>query len=69
MFVRLFQIEQVKSSKKSLAGAVYEQENKETKTKSVLGDLKKTKLEQIFEQSSATRQVHSFTNFTFLFIV
>ena len=43
MFARLFRIKQVKvSKKKSLVGAVYEQEKEETKTKSVPGDLKNT---------------------------
>ena len=33
MFARLFRIEQVKASKKGLAGAVYKHEKEETKAK------------------------------------
>ena len=40
----------------------------ETEMKSILGDLKISKLKQIFEQPSATRHVCNFTHFTFVFI-
>ena len=48
MFARLFRIEQVKASKKSLGGAVYEQEKEETETTGKI-----PKLELIFEESIA----------------
>ena len=42
MFVKLFRIEQVKASKQSLAGAVYEQKKEQTERKGVPGGLKST---------------------------
>ena len=70
MFARFFQIEQVKASKKSLVGAVYEHEREKAETESVPGDLKKyLNWNKSSSSRPLARQVCKFPHFAFLFIL
>ena len=48
IFVRLLWIKQVKASRKSLSGAIYNEKNGEMEAKRVLDNLRMSKLREIF---------------------